>query len=361
MVVEEVITTKNQQEQQQLRTLHTIDTSHACPELSSMSEPSVSLVMQSTLDRLWLLEETCERWKDPIVLVVYINNDELDRIGEQNKPWMNAFDWDEKCPQVTIIPYFGDESEETRQYPVNKLRNVGLDALQTTHFMVVDVDFVPSETLGSAIRDNFSSLEGHRDALVVPAFERKNDEQHRCDTIAKCQELLREDSDFIPSDFNHLRECVHKEECIVFQSDVNWEGHYTTRSDTWLRGEWYEYDNDLKNEKRPRKINCFHTFRYEPYVVLRWCNGSTPYYDERFHGYGKNKIEYISHMRYVGYKFAVLPNGFIVHHPHPESNAKESWNNNQNNMHENMDRLYYNFLDEIEMLHGEPYLSMCPR
>jgi len=355
---------QKQEEQQQLRTIHTMNTSHECPELlsttMSSTGPSVSLVMQSTADRLWLLEETCKRWKDPIVLVVYIHNDEGK--GDDNKPWLDVFDWNEKCPQVTILPYFSSGSEEAWQYPVNKLRNIGLDALQTTHFMVVDVDFVPSETLNRSIHDNFSSLQDHRDALVVPAFERKPDEQHRCDSIAECQELLREDSDFIPSDFNHLRECVRKEECIVFQSDVNWEGHYTTRSDAWLRGEWYEHGgNNSENEKQPRKIDCFHTFRYEPYVVLRWCKGSTPYYDERFVGYGKNKIEYISHMRFIGYEFAVLPNGFIVHHPHPESNAKESWNNNQNNMHENMDRLYYKFLDELERKHGEPELSMCPR
>jgi hypothetical protein len=40
-----------------------------------------------------------------------------------------------------------------------------------------------------------------------------------------------------------------------------------------------------------------------------------PYYDERFHGYGKNKIQHVAHLRVMGYQFAILPEGFIVHYP----------------------------------------------
>ena len=33
----------------------------------------------------------------------------------------------------------------------------------------------------------------------------------------------------------------------------------------------------------------------------------TPLYDERFTGYGKNKIEHVTHLRWAGWRFAVLP------------------------------------------------------
>ena len=40
-----------------------------------------------------------------------------------------------------------------------------------------------------------------------------------------------------------------------------------------------------------------------------------------FYGYGKNKIEHISHLRYSGFEFYVLPRSFLCHFPHPHSKA----------------------------------------
>ena len=42
-----------------------------------------------------------------------------------------------------------------------------------------------------------------------------------------------------------------------------------------------------------------------------------PLFDERFINYGYNKIEWIETLRYKGYKFAVLINGFGMDVPHP--------------------------------------------
>jgi predicted glycosyltransferase involved in capsule biosynthesis len=120
-------------------------------------------------------------------------------------------------------------------------------------------------------------------------------------------------------------------------------------------------------------------------VVIRWCPGSSstatsaqssntttirpvaPYYDERFHGYGKNKIEFIAHLRLAFYQFAILPRGFIVHNPHVESKSKQAWNNVSssissagvaNNLHVDMDRLYPVFLKElIQKYHHKPNIN----
>jgi len=95
----------------------------------------------------------------------------------------------------------------------------------------------------------------------------------------------------------------------------------------------------------------------EPYVVMPWCPPSssetprpiTPYYDERFYGYGKNKIQHISHMRFRGFQFSVLPQSFVVHHPHPESSVKQVWNNQkENTLHGKMDKLYRKYIAELE-------------
>ena len=95
---------------------------------------------------------------------------------------------------------------------------------------------------------------------------------------------------------------------------------------------------------------------YEPYLVLPWCPPGassrprplTPYYDERFHGYGKNKIQHVAHLRFRGMPFSVLPRAFLVHHPHPDSGAKGAWTDQgKHALHRDMDRLYRDYLQEL--------------
>jgi hypothetical protein len=231
----------------------------------------------------------------------------------------------------------------------------------------MDVDLIPSADLNEVIKDNLmdqvSSNNGKvpTNAIVVPAFERKVNPP--CTDIESCRGYLQKDPTFLPTLFNDMKECVRDKNCIVFQSDNNWEGHHTTKTQKWLKSEWYEEssssENGTKKRKTIRQIKCFDSLRYEPYVVLPWCPASTsssgnpqpltPYYDERFYGYGKNKIQHISHLRYRGIPFYVLPRSFVVHHPHPESNVKHVWNDwKKNKLHGEMDSLYREYLDELE-------------
>ena len=111
-------------------------------------------------------------------------------------------------------------------------------------------------------------------------------------------------------------------------------------------------------------------FSEEPYVVLPWCPSTksesprplTPYYDERFYGYGKNKIQHISHLRYRGLHFSVIPQSFAVHHPHPESNVKQVWNNRKENaLHGRMDKLYSKYIDELEDKYADDVEDIVPQ
>jgi len=329
-----------------------------CPVDLSPDILTTTLMVQFSLDRMWILKETCQRWKDPIVAVVYITK-------SASAP--NLREWQLLCPQMRIIPYQAKDEDQSWGYPVNRLRNVGLDTVNTSHVLVVDVDFVPSMNLHDTIREILhlrkkqrlvidGMIPEHSDAIVVPAFERLL--KVPCATAEECGAHLKSDSTFIPRTINELRGCVEKANCAVFQSNNNWEGHYSTRSASWLKGDFYNPEIMLPGNTTTRMINhvsCFDSLRYEPYVVLRWCPHDAdvpkpvaPYYDERFYGYGKNKIEMISHLRFMGYQFSILPEGFIVHHPHPDSEAKKTWNNVKDfKLHENMDSLYPLFLRDL--------------
>jgi len=84
------------------------------------------------------------------------------------------------------------ENDDNHDYPVNQLRNIGLDAVSTSHVFTLDVDFVPSSNLHSTIQNvlqkeryyQFYRVQGlphglsslrqweEEQVYVIPAFER---------------------------------------------------------------------------------------------------------------------------------------------------------------------------------------------
>jgi hypothetical protein len=330
---------------------------------------SVSLVIQCSLDRIWLLTETCARWSDPIVLVVYLPSETVLDPSDRSKVIDSIAGIMEACPQMTVLPHVhGNDGEldSSSTYPVNIMRNKGLDSVKTSHVLIMDVDLIPSADLSQVVKANLidqvmttgaREIDHHVSAIVVPAFERKVDSP--CTDTESCRSYLQNNSRFLPLLFNDLKECVQGKDCIVFQEDMNWEGHHTTESKLWLEKKWYDSSSDGVDGRKIRtirQIKCFDSFRYEPYVVVPWCPSSksskprplTPYYDERFYGYGKNKIQHISHLRFRGVPFFVLPQSFVVHHPHPESSVKQVWNDKKKNqLHQTMDKLYAGYMNEL--------------
>ena len=86
----------------------------------------------------------------------------------------------------------------------------------------------------------------------------------------------------------------------------------------------------------------------------------TPPYDERFLGYGKNKIQHVAHLRRLGFGFAVFPNHFLIHVPHPRSKAKDAWTSSWS-VHRGIDKLYDNFLKELDSLPATPVVTICKK
>jgi Glycosyl-transferase for dystroglycan len=379
---------------------------NSCPSFvndqSNARDIRTTLVIQASPDRLWILNETCRRWKDPIVVVLGVVATNADT-ADGPTTWNNAHveSLQQSCPQLTLLKQ--DIPSDPVMYPVNALRNVALDAVTTSHVLVMDADFVPSTHLDDQIRtvlraqqlqqksqadsefDNDDDNSNDYLALVVPAFERVD--QPPCPTPDECMSHLLRNSSYIPQTFEELQQCVLDKNCQVFQHDNNWPGHYSTRSDEWLQRQWYEGTNGTATQQvtnasgldmsslRIRRVPCFHSLRYEPYVVITWCGTGgdrirhqqprAPYYDERFHGYGKNKIEHLQHLRLLGYRFEILPDGFLVHNPHVDSRAKLDWNAHRSSLHHDMDRLYPQFLKELlehpSLQHSRRIVGLCPK
>ena len=75
-----------------------------------------------------------------------------------------------------------------------------------------------------------------------------------------------------------------------------------------------------------------------------------PLFDERFINYGYNKVQWIEHLRWLGYQFAVMAHSFAVDIPHPPSNYANTWSKLwevKNNPNITMRTVYRRFLTEL--------------
>ena len=74
-------------------------------------------------------------------------------------------------------------------YPINRLRNSAIQNIDTTHFLVLDMDMWPVET---AYRDMLGLppfvLRNERLAVIIPAFSLKEEMVNECDSLQSCVE-----------------------------------------------------------------------------------------------------------------------------------------------------------------------------
>jgi len=213
-----------------------------CPRsITSGIDFVTTLVSQTTLDRLLLMKETCQRWKSPIIIVVCVTPEELNRKWKETQQ-----EYSKVCPHMKLIPFqVRDEYEKKFKYPINVMRNKGLDEVATSHVLMIDADFIPNVDLDKAIQKaiqlvieqdnkerittngnmimNIGGSKGnasvaaknqnhlyHHHALVVPAYEQMI-ASNKCQSnnLEACIQLLTLlDPEFMPRSMESLEKCV---------------------------------------------------------------------------------------------------------------------------------------------------------
>jgi len=182
---------------------------------------------------------------------------------------------------------------ETALYPINALRNLAMSHAATELVFLLDVDFVPSAGLLRELGHDhrlLHQLKTTRTALVIPAFEVSPD--HRLPRQqAALSSLLGGCSPPAASPFH----------CSHFPA-----GHTPTDFARWLTAS--------------ERYAVEYALNFEPYVVVsrKWL----PLYDERFRGYGHNKISHLYAVAAAGATFEVMPRHFVCAHEHTKS---KSW------------------------------------
>ena len=274
-----------------------------CTELQP-ADISYTLVTQLSPDRLWMMEQHCHRWGlDAPISVVFFTDETPESITDQ----LLALGCRRDQLTVQTLP---TKSYAKAEYPVNKMRNMALAAVKTSHVMYADVDFWEAERLRKvlemdSIKEEFAR--DHKLAAVVPAFQI----MRQCKEYRDCRE---ENLAKMPNTTEQMMDLVKNASAGAFDP-TNRGGHGSTSY-----GAWY-----LQKEGEMYDIPCFKSKRYEPYLAFRYCQDLPPF-QEQFTGYGKNKLTWVMQMRRMGWDFVQLGQVFLVHYPHLDSASRLEWN-----------------------------------
>lgn len=271
-----------------------------CVPLRSL--PTFTMVTQLSQDRLWMMEHHCERFPHPISIAVW-TNESLHEIENQLISL--------KC-NLNLVRFQVLDANDMPfdDYPVNNLRNLALQQVETTHIVFIDVDFWSSEGLYDILANETvtSALIENKDiALVLPAFQLFR----QCTQWVDCRE---NNLPLMPFSLDELLDMLRNKRGHIFDP-TNRGGHGSTLYKEWL----------LQEEGTLIEIPCLKSNRYEPFIVVRYCR-DLPLFQEAFSGYGKNKMSWMMQLVRSGYTLSQLGGAFLVHYPHLDSQSRQRWN-----------------------------------
>ena len=249
------------------------------------NEFETTLVTQLSINRLEMFVKLMDHWTGPASITMYGNDVEVWNTMQFLKQYCEF-----KERQNIAIHFV---IKQGIFYPVNYLRNVALSNVKTEFVFLNDADFLPSFEMHERLKVYNRHLLNNKmkRALVIPAFQSKiADLTYPSDKAAllKFLQFSSKVTTFCPN-------CYHKT-------------HGPTRYKQW-------YDSLY-----PYEINW--AYHYEPYVVVK---SDVVKYNQNFMGYGWNKVSQITELKAQQYQFIVVPDNFIIHIPHKQSNGRGIW------------------------------------
>jgi len=283
-----------------------------CKPLSS-EQVDFTLVTQTSANRLWLLEEHCRRW-GPHPISVTVGGTDL-----KEKDVYDQIRAMPSCDLARVKVNLVTDFQGDLDYPVNRMRNIAVASISTSHAVYVDIDFLMSNRVYDELSANRDSMLDVKTALVMPAFELLPFcELGTIEGNATCTEdHLR----VIPSTKKQAGDRYiavgakrYAGGITSFDRKWNRHGHDSTDYAAWFNQE----------ESVLEPLTCVTSDKYEPYLVFRNCRDVPPF-PEDFHGFGQNKMVWVQQLRRAGWKFLRMGGSFLTHLPHDKSNAFHKW------------------------------------
>lgn len=278
----------------------------------------ITLATQLSPDKLHLLPELSRRWgQGPVSAAVYLTDKEdilkLDSfVRNQSTEFRH---W------VTLHALLERPGPDV-DYPHNLLRNLALQYVETEYFVLLDVDFMPSQDAHNYLYDFLSRKArdvpgGNYNTLyVLPAFDLFGNQKktegapgfipRNKEKLLKLEKEKKGAPGFndIPRNKQDLLKLVGDGRAQIFH-EYHRRGHGATNYTKWYGCGYGEYSH----------YPIEYEFQYEPYFMGH--TRGLSYFDDRFRGFGMNKVAWVQELDLRGYKFRVLCDAFVAHVWHP--------------------------------------------
>jgi hypothetical protein len=182
-------------------------------------------------------------------------------------------------------------------YPINTLRNVALNATRSEFGLFLDVDFVTSGSAAEAYallssRGYDAMMRERKRVFVLPAFELVGDAYKNGGPVVNIDAMPRSKAALKQAVRDRLVQQVHQSKYAPAHHATNY-----TR--------WYE-------SVEPYSVVYEHEF--EPYFIGRIAD--MPPWDERFVGYGYDKVVHVMTLAVQRFELVVQPQLFLTHLDH---------------------------------------------
>jgi len=286
-------------------------------------EQAVTIVTQLSLERIQMLEHQCSLWPHPIAAAFYIPLAQGKILSAESSKWEGATleeglatieamhaDIENNTGNLCVLDLDIVVEEvctpqKALHYPVNALRNRALILASTELVLLLDADFIVDQELARTAEDPalYSDLVGllsQGAAMVLPAFETADEGDAGVELAV--QAVQQGKSYLVP----HLK----INNAIPFHYCRYQPVHGATKSLYWIKN----------STTQPYRI--LYKNSYEPYLLMK--KSSVPYYDERFTGRHRNKMQHTMHIA-VQSRLALIvhPRHFVIHLPHNRTFAAE--------------------------------------
>ncbi|KAL4420521.1 hypothetical protein ABPG75_010177 [Micractinium tetrahymenae] len=311
----------------------------------------ITLVTQLSLERLPMLERQCRVWAGyPLAAAVYIPLIQ-GKVASGDDPRLNGSSLDAALVpllklhaaaeagtgcilDVEIVTEAHCDAASAALYPTNAVRNRALRLVGTEAVLLLDVDFLPSSSLLERAADArhraaLMALLQQPVALVLPAFETAGKKRADAELAARVVTAGKE----------AVLSALDSGALHPFHSGHYTRGHLPTDFRRWA--------------VQTQPYNCTFTRGFEPYILLH--RARVPWYDERFRGYFINKLAHAAHLHYLGTRFLVHPDAFVVHQPHKTAASKgQARAQGLNHMYT---RLFSRALGQMQVGNYLPYVA----
>ena len=264
-------------------------------------EVTYGLAIALKESELNLVSQHCRRWgiSGPISIAVWTT-----MTPEQVMDDLKSFDNDECTAEQMTISTVSPASKSSKEtFPLNQLRNLAIQGLQTTHVIPLDIHVLPSSSLYDILHSPSAVQKLASDpklAIVIPSFEAKEASNSKSGNFWE-----------VPDTFESLVMHLSKRMANIMGShDAALQGSTLYRS-------WVKQDPGVLVP-----IDCVSSDYYEPFVAVRYCEGLPPFQEVlSLEGNdsqdGDDSTNYVTstwilHLMHLGYSFEQIGAGFVI-------------------------------------------------